>query len=362
MSTAVNISFIKYNSALGAKLGRGASLFLGALQFLLNSKDHGIEREGRKWIYNTAEQWAQALGYSSRQIERIIVKLQKEGLIAIRKLNKFKANHTNYYSINEDHLNILLQDVERKGLEDNSSPLKGCGSLTSFDKMSETVRHQDGTISKKPNKEIIENKSDTNNSIFVSESASFLPLEEEKSLSKDQISSSPTKITIAQDMVKIWNETFEHAAVPLTKHLAPLCVAAFKQKFDADVGQWKHYCQTIASSPYLTGKGFKLSLYWSLKYVTIDRIRNGEFGVKEVPFCSYTKADALTHIRHIQEPARCKEIRLKLLKLYGEKAYKDWFESLRFDLKETRVCFQAKNKFIKDYIENKFGNFISLMN
>ena len=157
-------------------------------------------------------------------------------------------------------------------------------------------------------------------------------------------------------MLAVWNHTFEKNPASMSKQLAPLLVAAYKHKFGADMQKWKHYCLTLASSPYLTGEKFNLSLLWALKYTTIDRVNNREFGVKEMITSTYSKADALIHIENVKEPEICKELRKKLLTAYGEKVYKDWFEELHFELIGNDICFKAKNNFINDYVKNKFGD------
>jgi hypothetical protein len=172
-------------------------------------------------------------------------------------------------------------------------------------------------------------------------------------------SHSSPKTTVAQDMLAIWNRVFEKKQASISKQLAPLLVAAYKHKFGADMQKWKHYCLNLASSPYLTGEKFNLSLLWALKYTTIDRVNNHEFGVKEMITSTYSKADALTHIENVKEPEICKEVRGKLLTAYGEKVYKDWFEELHFELIGNEICFKAKNNFINDYVKSKFGDLFS---
>ena len=116
---------------------------------------------------------------------------------------------------------------------------------------------------------------------------------------------------------------------------------------------------SLASSPYLTGEKFNLSLLWALKYSTIDRVNNLEFGVKEVITSTYSTEDALHHINSVKEVELCKEARRKLLAVYGEKVYRNWFEDLHLELIGNEICFKAKNKFINDSIKNKFGDLFS---
>jgi hypothetical protein len=164
-----------------------------------------------------------------------------------------------------------------------------------------------------------------------------------------------TKPPIAKAMLSIWNKSLEKSTTRMSKQLAPLLVAAYKSKFNSDIKQWEQYCKMIGSSTYLTGESFNLSLLWALKYTTIDRIKNLEFGVKEIEMASYSKIDAISHIQTLNEPQKCKDIRLKLLALYGEKVYKNWFSRIRLQVVGNKICFKAENNFIHDYIMNNYG-------
>lgn len=369
-----NISFIKYNPQLGEKLGRGASMFIGALQFCMNNQNFGVEKKGQRWVYNTSEQWAEYLGYSSRQVERIVAKLKDHGVILVQKLNRCKANRTNYYTIDETKLAALLQ--EKQSEQEDNHPLNLC-SLNGnpaaenngfTDKKSEPFRPNDGISTKNAFKEKINNKSEEkrveahseqilNTTLLVTNQVDQVKIKEinlKKEKTEESLISS-SKTTIAQDMLAFWNKTLEESKTSMSKHLAPLLVAAYKHKFDSNIGKWKHYCKTIASSLYLTGDKFNLSLLWALKYTTIDRINNLEFGVKELSLTpSYSQEQALEHINIVSEPQQCKDVRLKLLKVYGTMVYKNWFHDLEFFLKEGKVCFKPKSKFIEDYIKANF--------
>lgn len=380
MSDTFNISFVKYNPQLGRKLGKGASMFIAALQFGMNNKNFGVNKKGHKWVYNTSEQWAEYLGYSSRQIERIIAKLKDQGIILVQKLNHCKANRINYYTVDETKLATFLQKTQEA--KDSINALNTCSldsnlaskTADSINKMSESCRHNGGIYTKNTNLEINKSEEKINSSAPPSEiivpntfSAEMNQVQQVKikkiDLKKEKaaadIASEPhssPKTTVAQDMLAIWNHTFEKNLASMSKQLAPLLVAAYKHKFGADMQKWKQYCLTVASSPYLTGEKFNLSLLWALKYTTIDRVNNREFGVKEMITSTYSKADAMIHIENVKEPEICKELREKLLTAYGEKVYKDWFEELHFELIGNDICFKAKNNFINDYVKNKFGD------
>ena len=380
MISNFEIDFVKYNPRLSESLGRGGAMFVNALQFLLNNQSIGKQQDGKKWVYNTIEQWAKSLKYSNRQIQRIVNTLRDQQIIFVKKLSHSKGNSTNYYTLNHERVGVVLEgdvaslkvpfkprNVEQVSEQDN--PKKAS------DKMSLALGHNGSLYTKKTNKEI-NNKSEEKINISVPPSEIIVPINftsemnqvqqvkiKKSDLKKEKAGADTVceshhspKTTVAQDMLAVWNHTFEKNQASMSKQLAPLLVAAYKHKFDSDIEKWKHYCLTLASSPYLTGKKFNLSLLWALKYATIDRVNNHEFGVKEMITSTYSKSDALIHIENVKEPEICKEVRGKLLTAYGEKVYKDWFEELHFELIGNDICFKAKNNFINDYVKNKFGD------
>jgi hypothetical protein len=134
---------------------------------------------------------------------------------------------------------------------------------------------------------------------------------------------------------------------------------AFKQKFGSDLTLWKNYCKRIESSSYLMGEGFKLSLYWALKFMTIDRILNGELGVKDIAVSVVEEnivQKAKVHIGSIDETPLCLDVREKLLKVIGAASYLSWFTKVTFVEKGEVVTMKAETPFVQDYITTHFGH------
>ena len=100
MISNFEIDFVQYNPRLSESIGKGGSIFVTSLHFLLNNQSIAKQHDGKKWVCNTAVQWAEYLGYSSSQIERIVSGLREKQIILVKKLNRSKGNSTNYYTIN----------------------------------------------------------------------------------------------------------------------------------------------------------------------------------------------------------------------------------------------------------------------
>lgn len=170
------------------------------------------------------------------------------------------------------------------------------------------------------------------------------------------------KTTTAQDMLKIWNEALPKGQSSMSKDLAPLLVSAFKRKFHEDLSCFKHYCMKIKSSEYMMNDSFQLSIFWALKFSVIDRIQNGELGVKDIPLQKserHQQQDALLHIESVKECPKCIALRHKILKDRGAAEYLSWFVCGELSFSDGRFYFSSQSSFISDYVEQKFLHFLN---
>ncbi len=359
--------FLSYQVDVSKVFGRGTALFLKQIHYWIDQTKSGVTIDGKKWIYNTAQDWAEQLGYSVSHVKRMIAKLKNAGVILVEKLSKIKTNRTNYYTIDIHRLDQLLNQEQKDEcvVEDvacytkpqheetqevtnqrNNEQLKMSRSSYQNETMYNTYNTHKDYNNKSEGKNYNEQvKQVVENEIFK--------VGEEKQPIQEAI-----KTTTAQDMLKIWNDNFKTQQLTLTKPLARFLVGALKIKFDGDIAKWKHYLSCLQESKYLTSESFTLSLFWVLKFTTIDRIKNSEFGVKwrEIPQSQTVikKIDMMQTIEGLIEPEACKAMRIKLLKLYGEDRYISWIKPLQFFESEDGVHFQAPTRFMNDYVRNNF--------
>ncbi|TYR81411.1 hypothetical protein FZC66_06055 [Priestia megaterium] len=93
--------------SLAVKVGVNGALFLQQLHYWLEKSTH--VKEGFKWVYNTNKQWlAQFPFWSLSTIQRIISKLEQDGLIVKGNYNRSKFNHTSWYRINYSRLQEMM--------------------------------------------------------------------------------------------------------------------------------------------------------------------------------------------------------------------------------------------------------------
>lgn len=103
--------------ALAVKVGVNGALFLQQLHYWLE-KSVNVQ-DGYTWVYNTNQQWLQQFPFwSLSTIQRIISKLEKEGLIIKGKYNRSKFNNTVWYRIDYKKLEELMPSDEFEELED----------------------------------------------------------------------------------------------------------------------------------------------------------------------------------------------------------------------------------------------------
>lgn len=322
------------------QFGANAAAFIARLDFWIQKKKFGVLHNGLRWIFNTAKEWSEQIGVSERQIRRIVLALKEAGIISVDKLADYKSNRTNYYTLNYNRLNELFLLTNQKEVSSKAASL-GQNVLMVISE----ITNNDSNKSDKCISEHADTKSD-NLTLKV------LDVKEEKSDKRGQDRQT-------QNMLTFWNNTFPNSQVDMNRTLAPLLMAALKTRFNSDIRLWQHYCKTIESSSYLTSNGFNLSIYWALKYVTIDRVKAGEFGVKLIPIPGEKESlenSLIKEIQQLSEPDKCKEIRMKLLKVYGVHAYKNWFRALNFFIDGETVKYTAPNLFHKDFVVREYGD------
>lgn len=366
--------------------GRAGAQFLSQLHYWLEKKDSlGCTYDGSHWIYNSAESWAKQLHLSVRQIRRIISKFVESGILQVEKLNPLKSVRTNYYSIDYEKLNTMIS------CQTNLSSHFHHG-----DKMSSSSCH-DGTIfmkTKITNKDF--NKSEANETkgqgadlqehklqnqnlekqdqVKHVNNLNFKKFEkdldrlavpvmtEKKSLTKTK----EEKTTTTQDMLAIWHEVLGNKAqTSMSRDLAPLLVSAFGKKFEKNLENWKRYCTLIKSSSYLMGEQFQLSIFWSLKFTIIDRIRAGEFAVKRefldmqgqgniTSTVAVDENHIKTMIEMLPETDLAKQTRLKICKAVGYAAYHSWFHQAAFKDNNGKIRLEAPNTFVESIWERDY--------
>lgn len=101
---------------VAAVIGLNEAIVIQQVTYWLQKSKH--YREGRRWIYNTYEEWEEQFPFwSVSTIGRIFRKLEAEGFIISRQFNADKYDRTKWYTIDYDALDLAL---EKSGMFDDA--------------------------------------------------------------------------------------------------------------------------------------------------------------------------------------------------------------------------------------------------
>ena len=323
---------------LNKYLSKNEYLFLNRLCFWSShSNEYGIKIDKNIWIYNTLDNWAEQIKVSKSSVRRAIALLKEKGIITCTQLSPNKRNRTLYYAIDYENIDHFLRHKK-------TSCVKNSVLIT---KQNE---HMDEHMYIKDNSKQLVNKSNKSLKNNNDQNNFYLPKQESAKNTKQ-------RTTIIQDMLQIWYEEFTKSHVILNKKLARFLVAAFKNKFDSCLEKWQKYLKVLKTSAFIMSNKFKLTIWWVIKYVTIDRIREGWLGVNEnkIPVDApkiYEKT--VEHIENIQESQKCKSFRRKIAKALSPEIYMAWFTKVQMHDNTKEIVVETPNDFMTDFISTHF--------
>ena len=337
------------------KISPFEGLFIKQLNYWIKRGTYGIEHEGSIWIYNTLEDWAKQLGISKRSVQRAIKSLRDAGIVKAAFLSPNKRNRTLFYTIDYDKFDNNI--FQKRG------KINSANDVVQSSEKNDNKDHLVGHMY------IINNN-------IINKSYKSEPIFDEKI---DEINQKPKNTTV-QDMVKALTTEFPNIPIFMTKALAKRLVAAFKFKFKNSLEKWKEFLKLIKTSAYLMSEKFHLTIYWILKFTTIDRLFQGDLGVKlKEIFLSKTKEEELEiqqqeiaktselkkQINELDETEKCKETRSQILQKVGNTKYETWFKKVFFSEENGCIIMNIptqNNFFLYDYITNHFRDMLDNMN
>lgn len=95
---------------LAVRIGLNEAVVLQQICYWLEETTSGIEHDGRKWVYNTIDQWNEQFPFWAHDtVKRTLTSLKKSGLLTVKQLNKAQHDRTNYYAINYESP-LLLEE------------------------------------------------------------------------------------------------------------------------------------------------------------------------------------------------------------------------------------------------------------
>lgn len=341
--------------AVSLKIGKSGAVFLQQLHYWLTSRgDVGVTVDGQRWVYNSYPSWVDNIQiFSESTIRRAVKKLEEMSVILTQNMNRKKSDHTKWYTINYDKLKELVPGLSALKTPLNKQIKKGEASLL---KMNRPSGQNEQIINK-------ETEITPENYPFSSEEKR----EEESTTVSQQVKEERDlkfKNSLVHDLLEIWNQTVGQGGImiELTKKRSQYLIAAFKLKFHSSLEKWKQFCHQITTSDFLMGRvksTFKASLDWILKFDIIQRIYEGDFGVKlEDTFQDFERKEERIRqeIGSSNESTVIKNFRRKMVQELGVSAYQAWFKDLKLsvDEKQGSFTFYAMTPFMRDYIDQHY--------
>lgn len=100
---------------LAVLIGLNEALVLQQLHYWLKKSKH--EHDGRTWVYNTLGEWqAQFPFWTERTLQRIVASLVDKKLIVVHRFNQANWDRTNWYSIEYEAVQNLVEKSEQVAL------------------------------------------------------------------------------------------------------------------------------------------------------------------------------------------------------------------------------------------------------
>lgn len=107
---------ISFHTTLAYAIGLNEAIILQKINLWLNCRPHNAE--GRSWIYNSYKSWREQLPFFSEStIKRTMKNLLDKGILIKKNFNKDNFDHTNWYSIDYDNLDKIVDKARKKLIE-----------------------------------------------------------------------------------------------------------------------------------------------------------------------------------------------------------------------------------------------------
>jgi hypothetical protein len=121
------------NLALAVEYGTNESLFLTNLCFWIekNKANKVHFHNGRYWVYNTMEAWAELFPYFSKdQIRHLIDKLKRKKILLVGTFNRTRYDRTQWYSVNDEVLSLYTSgSIPEKESKHEEKPICPPGQM-----------------------------------------------------------------------------------------------------------------------------------------------------------------------------------------------------------------------------------------
>ncbi|MEK4913437.1 hypothetical protein [Bacillus sp. FSL E2-8887] len=118
MSNLLNEHPLIILPSLAVDIGLNEAIIVQQIHYWLQKSNH--EYDGRKWIYNSAEEWKKQFPFwGIATIRRTFTKLENIGLLLVGNYNKLKIDRTKWYSIDYERLSNPSNQNDQMTIDQN---------------------------------------------------------------------------------------------------------------------------------------------------------------------------------------------------------------------------------------------------
>lgn len=129
------------NPQLAERIGLNEAIVLQQLKYWLSETGAGVEHAGRRWIYNSVEQWQQQFPFwSVDTVKRALKSLQSQGIVFVEQLAKSRHDHTNHYAINYESSALIDQGNLHQSDQGNLHQSEGASCIDLTKTTTETTQ------------------------------------------------------------------------------------------------------------------------------------------------------------------------------------------------------------------------------
>lgn len=135
---------------LACRIGLNEAIVLQQICYWIEETQAGVEHAGRKWVYNTIEQWNEQFPFwSPDTVKRSLTSLKKRGLVDVKQLNKAKHDRTNFYAINYDSP-LLMEEGNLPPSKRAKAPSSNSGKMPPSNGAKSAFLHTENTTETTP--------------------------------------------------------------------------------------------------------------------------------------------------------------------------------------------------------------------
>jgi len=283
--------FIKYNPTLIQEFGsQNAVILFDRLEYWFSKKKDQFYKfiePCQHPCFRQGDSWQEELGFSKKVFRTAFDK------IGIRYPSKtafetesdpFKGRFFAYFQDRQSKKTIFVRNHDLlRGLYQRLKTINKHKTEVKNNKVSSCVSKGSPTADLLGSPHAGVEKDKQINTSFLSCDESIDKLEKHSEQNQEK------KTNSSNDMISIWSAELgdNHPKPQLTSKLETIAFQGLNTFFSNDLGQWRKYCELIASSKFLMGEGehynqqkpFKAWFQWALKPENIKRVKAREFGV-----------------------------------------------------------------------------------